>query len=83
MCKKARLNPTGEKQLLELQHTHTATLANLTLYHNALCEISDIAAQIQEAKLNPAITEVAEGEDARTELPTFDILLSGGGKSVR
>jgi len=70
MCKKARLNPTGEKQLLELQHTHTATLANLTLYRNALREISDIAAQIQEAKLNP-------------ELPTFDIPLSGGGKSVR
>lgn len=68
-----------EKQLLELQHTHTATLADLTSitakYRDALREISDLAAQIQEVKLNPTIAEVAEGDDAQTEPPTFDILL--------
>ena len=68
-----------EKQLLELQHTHTATLADLAFitakYRDALREISDLAAQIQEVKLNPTITEVAEGDDAQTEPPTFDVLL--------
>lgn len=66
-----------ENQLVSLQQAHTATLADLSSvtekYRDALREISDLAAQIQEAKLNPAVTEVAEGEDARTELPTFDI----------
>jgi chromosome segregation ATPase len=68
-----------EKQLLELQHTHTATLADLTSitvkYRDALREISDLASQIQEAKLNPTITEVAEGGEARSDSPSFDILL--------
>ena len=68
-----------EKQLLELQHTHTATLADLASitvkYRDALREISDLASQIQEANLNPTITEVAEGEEARTGSPSFDILL--------
>ena len=43
-------------QLLALQETHTATLADLssvtTKYRDALREISDLAAQIQEAKLS-------------------------------
>ena len=43
-------------QLLALQQTHTATLADLssvtTKYRDALREISDLAAQIQEAKLS-------------------------------
>ena len=51
-----------EAQLLALQQTHTATLADLssvtTKYRDALREISDLAAQIQEAKLSsPSIAE--------------------------
>jgi len=68
-----------EKQLLELQHTHTATLSDLASitikYRDALREISDLASQIQEVKLNPTIAEVAEGEEARTNSPTLDVLL--------
>jgi chromosome segregation ATPase len=48
-----------ENQLVELQQAHTATLADLssvtTKYRDALREISDLAAQIQEAKLSSAI----------------------------
>ena len=57
--------PTSELegQLLSLQQTHTATLADLSSvtakYRDALREISDLAAQIQEAKLgNPSIAEL-------------------------
>jgi len=51
-----------EAQLFALQQTHTATLADLssvtTKYRDALREISDLAAQIQEAKLStPSIAE--------------------------
>lgn len=64
-----------EKQYLELQQTHTATLADLASitgkYRDALREISDLAAQIQEAKLNdPSIAEVT---DITAESPTVDI----------
>ncbi|THU88609.1 kinesin [Dendrothele bispora CBS 962.96] len=50
---------TLEKQFQDLQETHNATLADLTSvtskYRDALREISDLAAQIQEAKLaNPS-----------------------------
>jgi predicted RNase H-like nuclease (RuvC/YqgF family) len=45
-----------ESQLVALQQTHTATLMDLssvtTKYRDALREISDLAAQIQEAKLS-------------------------------
>lgn len=45
-----------EGQFVALQQTHTATLADLATvtnkYRDALREISDLAAQIQEAKLN-------------------------------
>jgi predicted RNase H-like nuclease (RuvC/YqgF family) len=45
-----------ENQLVALQQTHTATLMDLSLvtskYRDALHEISDLAAQIQEAKLS-------------------------------
>jgi chromosome segregation ATPase len=48
--------PSEIAQLLALQQTHTATLADLssvtTKYRDALREISDLAAQIQEAKLS-------------------------------
>lgn len=45
-----------QNQLVSLQQTHTATLADLSSvtakYRDALREISDLAAQIQEAKLS-------------------------------
>ena len=45
-----------ENQLVALQQAHTATLADLSSvtakYRDALREISDLAAQIQEAKLS-------------------------------
>jgi len=47
-----------ENQLVSLQQAHTATLADLSSvtakYRDALREISDLAAQIQEAKLSSA-----------------------------
>lgn len=50
------MSSTEIAQLLALQQTHTATLADLssvtTKYRDALREISDLAAQIQEAKLS-------------------------------
>jgi hypothetical protein len=54
-----------ENQLVALQQAHTATLADLSSvtakYRDALREISDLAAQIQEAKLgNPALTDSPE-----------------------
>lgn len=53
-----------ENQLAALQQTHAATLADLSTvsakYRNALQEIADLAAQIQEAKLaNPTIPEAS------------------------
>jgi kinesin family protein 4/21/27 len=53
------------RQLFALQETHTATLADLSAmtakYRDALREISDLAAQIQEAKLgNTQTSEVTE-----------------------
>lgn len=54
-----------ENQLVSLQQAHTATLADLSSvtakYRDALGEISDLAAQIQEAKLNNAsLTDSSE-----------------------
>ena len=50
------MSSTEIAQLLALQETHTATLADLssvtTKYRDALREISDLAAQIQENKLS-------------------------------
>lgn len=47
-----------EEQMIALQQTHTATLADLSSvsgkYRDALREISDLAAQIQELKLSGA-----------------------------
>ncbi|KAI9465965.1 kinesin-domain-containing protein, partial [Lactarius psammicola] len=54
-----------ENQLVSLQQAHTATLADLSSvtakYRDALREISDLAAQIQEAKLsNASLTDSSE-----------------------
>ncbi|KAJ7074063.1 kinesin [Mycena amicta] len=81
-------------QLLSLQQTHTATLADLASvtakYRDALREISDLAAQIQEAKLSGHSTEsnnVAESPTSETpverlvEIPPFRRRMTGGGRS--
>ncbi|KAF6764027.1 kinesin [Ephemerocybe angulata] len=65
-----------EAQLLALQQTHTATLADLSSvtskYRDALREISDLAAQIQEAKLsNSAPLDSVIPESPAPETPTF------------
>ncbi|KAI9446696.1 kinesin domain-containing protein [Lactarius indigo] len=54
-----------ENQLVSLQQAHAATLADLSSvtakYRDALHEISDLAAQIQEAKLsNASLTDPSE-----------------------
>jgi chromosome segregation ATPase len=67
-----------EAQLFALQQTHTATLADLssvtTKYRDALREISDLAAQIQEAKLSsPSIAESSSDSpdtDKLQDIPT-------------
>ncbi|KIL69859.1 hypothetical protein M378DRAFT_69035 [Amanita muscaria Koide BX008] len=57
-----------ESQLAALQQTHTATLADLASvsakYRDALREISDLAAQIQEAKLGNVSTAPSEANDS-------------------
>ena len=64
-----------EKQLLELQQTHKATLADLSSitnkYRDALREISDLASQIQEAKLSSHT--IAEVADVITDSPTLEV----------
>lgn len=67
-----------ENQLLALQQTHTATLADLSSvsakYRDALREISDLAAQIQEAKLSNASGAESGTEsavDRPQEIPPF------------
>ncbi|KAG6833664.1 hypothetical protein H0H87_002860 [Tephrocybe sp. NHM501043] len=66
-------DPLLEKQLLALQQTHTATLADLSSvtakYRDALREISDLAAQIQEAKLNNIESVRSESPDKLAESP--------------
>ena len=68
-----------ENQLLALQETHTATLADLSSitakYRDALREISDLAAQIQELKLSsPGVVETSSespSSDKPHEPPTL------------
>ncbi|KAJ7481171.1 kinesin domain-containing protein [Mycena galericulata] len=82
-----------QHQLVVLQQTHTATLADLSSvtvkYRDALREISDLAAQIQEAKLSGLAGEppVAESPTLETpvekivEAPPFRRRMTGGGRS--
>lgn len=63
-------------QYLALQQTHTATLADLSnvtaKYRDALHEISDLAAQLEEVKLgSTTITEDAPFDSPATERPEF------------
>lgn len=64
----ATADPSLQKELVALQQTHNATLADLssvtTKYRDALREISDLAAQIQEAKLANAAESVADTTDS-------------------
>ncbi|KAF8077786.1 kinesin domain-containing protein [Lyophyllum atratum] len=61
-----------ENQLIALQQTHTATLADLSSvtakYRDALREISDLAAQIQEAKLSNPGPSRPESPDKPSEI---------------
>lgn len=67
----ATVDLSVENQLVALQQTHAATLADLSTvtnkYRDALQEIADLAAQIQEAKLaNPTIPETSALESLET-----------------
>ncbi|KAG7448233.1 kinesin-3 [Guyanagaster necrorhizus] len=57
-------------QFIALQQTHTATLADLSSvtakYRDALREISDLAAQIQEAKLSNSVSSESFGDSPTT-----------------
>ncbi|KAJ2989604.1 hypothetical protein NUW54_g8731 [Trametes sanguinea] len=59
---------TLETQLVALQQTHTATLADLSAvtakYRDALREIADLAAQLQEAKVNAPVPPAESPERA-------------------
>lgn len=60
----AAMDLSVENQLVALQQTHAATLTDLSTvtvkYRDALQEIADLAAQIQESKLaNPTIPEIS------------------------
>ncbi|KAF7311304.1 Kinesin-domain-containing protein [Mycena kentingensis (nom. inval.)] len=84
-------DPAVQGQLLALQQTHTATLADLASvtakYRDALREISDLAAQIQEAKLSGHSTESNNPPDSPAsetplerpvEIPPFRRRMTGG-----
>lgn len=64
-----------ENQLVALRQTHTATLADLAAvsakYRDALREISDLAAQMQEAKLNSMLPIDHPVTDQPLEIPPF------------
>ena len=65
---------SAESQLVALQQTHTATLADLSSvsakYRDALREIADLAAQLHEAKVNASIppTPLSESPERPTEV---------------
>ncbi|KAG5647313.1 hypothetical protein DXG03_000851 [Asterophora parasitica] len=83
-------DPALQSQLLALQQTHTATLADLSSvtakYRDALREISDLAAQIQEAKLSnsePARSDYLTGvrPNLSISLPSTS-LINGNERSI-
>jgi kinesin family protein 4/21/27 len=69
-----------ENQLVALQQAHTATLADLSSvtakYRDALREISDLAAQIQEAKLSN--TTFADSPERSVDLSSHRRRMTGG-----
>ena len=68
-----KIDHSLEVQLVALRQTHTATLADLSSvtakYRDALREISDLAAQIQEAKFNNVATAESPAVDVSMEVP--------------
>lgn len=77
-----------ETQLASLQETHAATLADLSSvsskYRDALREISDLAAQIQEAKLNNSSGDVSPEKPIDTPpLGTRRSRVAGDGSNRR
>lgn len=72
-------NLSLETQLTALQETHAATLADLSSvtskYRDALREISDLAAQIQEAKLSSSPR--SESPERLAEVPPIRRRLTG------
>jgi predicted nucleic acid-binding Zn-ribbon protein len=80
--KSAPVQGTSElqAQYVALQETHTATLADLSAvsakYRDALREISDLAAQIAEAKLQSATASGAEAVEEPTP-PVYDSMSLG------
>ncbi|KAG1778505.1 kinesin-domain-containing protein [Suillus placidus] len=69
----AAMNLSVENQLVALRQTHAATLIDLSSvskkYQDALQEIADLAAQIQEARLsNPTIPETSAVDKVDTPL---------------
>lgn len=69
----ADVDPSLQKEFAALQQTHNATLADLssvtTKYRDALREISDLAAQIQEAKLASATGPESVADTTDSERP--------------
>lgn len=76
-----------ETQFAALQETHAATLADLSSvsakYRDALREISDLAAQIQEAKLNNSSTDISPEKPIDTPTPGARRSRMGGDGSRR
>jgi DNA repair exonuclease SbcCD ATPase subunit len=69
-------NPDSlENQFIALRQTHTATLADLSnvsaKYRDALREISDLAGQMQEAKLSGTIAVESPTTERLVEIPPF------------
>ncbi|KDQ61130.1 hypothetical protein JAAARDRAFT_32135 [Jaapia argillacea MUCL 33604] len=80
-------NSVAEAQLAALQKTHATTLSDLSSvtskYRDALREISDLASQIQEAKLSsstPADSR-SESPERTVEIPPFRRRMTGGSRS--
>ncbi|KIK61893.1 hypothetical protein GYMLUDRAFT_243060 [Collybiopsis luxurians FD-317 M1] len=67
------VDPSIQKEFEALQQTHNATLADLssmsTKYRDALREISDLAAQIQELKLANATSPESVADTTDSERP--------------
>ena len=65
--------PSVQEQLAALQQTHQATLSDLSAvtdkYRDALREISDLASQIQEAKLQSAAAPEQSEDKAEHRVP--------------
>jgi peptidoglycan hydrolase CwlO-like protein len=78
-----RVDLSHESQLVALQQTHTATLTDLSSvtskYRDALREISDLAAQIQELKLsNPVAPSPLTPTFSSHDIHSLSRRLTGG-----